>query len=179
MIDAAVTQKPVYNNDFDSKTDTGIRFQPFALKGCEILQEKGKGMFDRGFHFAGNVTPGWVSLACICDHCGHGFRLKSFHAGFSQVNYFYSDSGLETLTVSEYEPGCPGVRSEKIDRQGLADLEKKFPKAPDGSNYSYMNALRCPACAAPFIDFGSDLSMRAREYYGNVHMGRRAIPYRA
>jgi hypothetical protein len=71
---------------FQAGEARGIRFQPFFL--CEarkVEQEiKGHGLFRRGLHFSGTITPSNVSLACVCDVCAKSFRLQSFHAGFSE-----------------------------------------------------------------------------------------------
>jgi len=69
-----------------------IRFQPFFLpespgRPSELV---GRGLFYRGLHFSGTVTPANVSLMCVCDQCQKSFRLQSFHAGFSNVVYFYA-----------------------------------------------------------------------------------------
>ena len=72
--------------------DRGIRFEPIILDLASIDRPAtiGRGLFGRGVHLPGEVTPGNVSIACLCDQCAGSFRLQSFHAGFSNIGYFYS-----------------------------------------------------------------------------------------
>ena len=156
----------------------GIRFQPFVLPGSPIVGEtpRGQGLFERGLHFSGSVTPGNVLLSCECDACHRSFLIHSFHSGFSNVGYFYSNSGRYTLTVGDAVPGCPAALSVP-DPDKLAALEAALPKAPDGSRYQYLNPFRCPHCSAPYIDFETHPERRAGEYYGNYHLGSELIQY--
>jgi hypothetical protein len=98
---------------------TGVRFQPFFLSGATVSNTElaGKGLFRRGLHFSGSVTPGNILLSCECDKCRRSFLIRSYHAGFSNSGYFYSGSGKYTLTVSTMVPGSPGLsrrRSPKL-----------------------------------------------------------------
>ena len=120
QIDCVLSDAEKFNeSDFTNGEINGIRFQPFFITGGQIenAQMAGKGLFERGFHFSGRITPGNISLSCICDHCCKSFRIKSFHTGFSNVSYFYSESGLQTLVVSSYIEGAPPAI-------GNADFEK-------------------------------------------------------
>jgi hypothetical protein len=179
QIDCAVTSTEKYEQtDLKAGRASGIRFQPLLLAGARDSNATfvGRGLFFRGLHYAGTITPGNVSLACVCDHCLKTFRLQSFHAGFSQVGYFYSGSGAYTLTVSAFVPGSPPALG-KPDLALLALLEAKLPLAPDGSRFSYLNSLRCPHCYAAYIDFERFPEQRENEYYGNVFMGKETLRY--
>jgi hypothetical protein len=157
----------------------GIRFQPIILDVSRVAapETRGRGLIARGFHLPGEVTPSDVSEACICDDCGGSFRLHAFHAGFSDIAYFYSASGKFTLVVNGTEPGAPVPLSDP-DPVALAALEARLPPAPDGSRFSYLNALRCPHCKVPYIDFARHPEMRPKEYYGHTFFGHRAIEFR-
>lgn len=157
---------------------TGIRFQPFFLPGAPMSNDAlaGKGLFERGMHFSGNITPGNILLGCECDACHQGFTIRSYHAGFSNAGYFYSASGRFTLTVSTTVAGSPAPLSTPAPA-ALASLEQVLPLAPDGSRYAYLNPFRCPHCAAPYIDFQANPGLREREYYGNYFEGNELLNY--
>jgi hypothetical protein len=151
----------------------GLRLQPFFLPdiGTEGPDLRGRGLFDRGLHFSGTVTRGNVSLLCLCDACRTTFRLQSFHAGFSQLGYFYCGRGTHTLAVPSVVPGAPAALSTP-DPQLLAALEARLPPCAECSaGFAYLNPLRCPRCSEPFIDFSATPEMRPREYYGNLFYG--------
>jgi hypothetical protein len=169
QVDCVIGDSPTFDPDALRRGDaTGIRFQPFFLPGAGVSQSElvGKGLFHRGLHFSGQITPGNVLLSCECDFCHRSFLIRSYHAGFSQAAYFYSASGKYTLTVSTQVPGSPEALSTP-DAQALATLEQTLPTAPDGSRFGYLNPFRCPYCAAPYIDFAAHPGLREREYYGN------------
>lgn len=157
---------------------TGIRFQPFFLPGAAASNDGlvGKGLFNRGLHFSGTITPGNILLSCECDKCHRSFLVRSYHAGFSNSGYFYSDSGKSTLTVSAMVPGCP-VPLSAPDPQALFTLEQSLPLAPDGSRYSYLNPFRCPHCGEPYINFEANPGLRESEYYGNYLEGTELLRY--
>ncbi len=156
----------------------GIRFQPFFLTGGLYSNEmfRGRGLFRRGLHYRGTVSSGNLSLSCTCDDCRRSFRIRSFHAGFSSVAYFYSDSGKHTLTVSDSVPGAPPALSEP-DHGLMAQLEARLPLAPDGTRFRYLNPFRCPHCGAPYIDFAKHPEERIEEYCGNYFMGCHPMHY--
>lgn len=156
----------------------GIRFQPFFLGDARIAEEemRGRGLFPRGLHFPGQVTSGSVSLSCICDSCRESFRIWSFHAGFGNCGYMYSDSGLFTIVIPDHIQGSPPARG-KANMEEVACLEALLPNAPDGTSFRYRNPLRCPHCAYPYIDFERFPADRENEYYGNTFPGRPAITY--
>lgn len=157
---------------FSKGKATGIRFQPFFVSGAKVRHEDlyGKGLFARGLHFAGSITPGNTVLSCECDRCKRSFQIRSFHAGFSNSGYFYSDSGRYTIAVGDHVAGCPVAMGEP-DPLELEKLESTLPLAPDGTRYKYLNPFRCPHCDAPYIDFGAHPEERAGEYYGNFFVG--------
>lgn len=157
---------------------SGIRFQPFFLPGSTADAEalRGQGLFRRGLHFSGTVTPASVRLACECDQCRRSFQVQSFHAGFSGAGYMYSSSGAYTLIIDETVPGAPPALGQ-ADQDSLTRLEAALPPAPDGSRFSYLNPFRCPHCAAPYIDFAAHPEMRETEYYGNTLFGVSPIRY--
>lgn len=146
--------------------EVAVRFQPFFLAGAaEPPALEGRGLFARGLHFSGLVTPGNILLSCECDHCARTFLARSFHAGFSNAAYFYSGSGRYTLIVDGDVEGAP-IPLADPDPALLTALERRLPAAPDGTPFAYANAFRCPHCAAPFIDFAAHPQQRAGEYYG-------------
>lgn len=145
--------------------DTGIRFQPFSLAEAPAAPDlSGRGLFARGLHFGGPVTPGDILLSCECDVCGKAFIARSFHAGFADVAYFYSASGRYTLTVDAALEGAPAPLSEP-DPAAVSVLEARLPPAPDGTRFAYHNPFRCPHCNAPYIDFAAQPTQRPGEYY--------------
>ena len=111
-----------------------------------------------------------------CDRCKKSFQIRSYHAGFSNSGYFYSDSGKYTITVSDQVPGCPVPLSE-TNAADLAALEALLPQAPDGTYFRYLNPFRCPHCAAPYIDFEKNPKERLEEYYGNYFLGSELLHY--
>jgi hypothetical protein len=152
---------------------SGIRFQPFYLPECKSdpAELTGRGLFFRGFHFPGFVTPGNVSLLCVCDFCRKSFRVQSFHAGFSDLTYFYCDRGPHTLVASSYLPDAPPLLV-KADSESVRRFESRLPPcARCGGAFRYYNPFLCPHCLAPYIDFKRHPDMREMEYYGNHLFG--------
>ncbi len=177
--DCVITDSPTYDPEaFERGKATGIRFQPFFLTGAKIKNEVffGKGLFARGLHFRGTVTSANVILSCECDQCKKSFQIRSYHAGFSNAGYFYSDSGKYTITVNDYVPGCPLPFSEP-DAPDLAVLEAALPLAPDGTHFKYLNPFRCPHCSASYIDFEKNPKERPEEYYGNYFVNSELLHY--
>lgn len=168
LTDCIITQNEKFDANAFSNGANGIRFQPFFISGAKVDSNIfiGQGLFTRGLHFNGNVTNSRIALSGLCDYCNQSFLFHSYHAGFSNAGYFYSESGDYTLTVGDEVPGCPIPLSTPEPKE-LANLEKKLPKAPDGSRYLYKNPFRCPHCKKPYIDFEKFPNIRAGEYYGN------------
>jgi hypothetical protein len=176
MIDGIVSKSEKVPT-WKDKDYEGIRFQPFFLSNAndKNIQLIGKGLFDRGLHFAGTVTPATVRCVCICDYCKQSFSIQSFHAGFSEVQYFYSDNSRQTLVVpASTIPNMPTQLQEKVDNYTLPEIENKLPKCDDG-HFRYYNSFRCPHCLASFIDFEKNQAMRPKEYYGNTLLNQKTI----
>jgi hypothetical protein len=177
--DCVITDSQKFDPEaFVSGKATGIRFQPFFISGATVRNNElyGKGLFARGLHFSGSITSGNTILSCECDRCNRSFQIHSYHAGFSNAGYFYSDSGKYTLTVSDRVPGCPAALSAPNTTE-LAALEAALPLAPDGTHFKYSNPFRCPRCSAPYIDFEKNLKDRPGEYYGNYFVGSELLRY--
>jgi hypothetical protein len=91
--------------------DAGVRFLPWFLTGAaQVPDLKGKGLFARGLHFAGTVTPGNIVSACVCDACAAPFILRHLHAGFSKTQYFYCERGqrrLRSRSLTRHRPANP------------------------------------------------------------------------
>lgn len=146
----------------------GIRFQPFFLSDKEEENQKlkGLGMFDRGLHYVGLVTPSNVRLVCTCDECSKSFGVQFMHAGFAEVQYFYSSNSKETLIVpydNKLGP-VPHQTQKDFDENLLIEIESKLPTTIDGK-FEYYNAFKCPHCFADFINFRENKHLRPREYY--------------
>lgn len=172
MIDGIISKS---NRSCPTWKDTGyeaIRFHPFYLSDKKEENEKlvGLGLFSRGLHFAGTVTPSGVRAVCVCDRCMASFTLEHFHAGFSEVQYFYSEDGRETLTVPySAMADMPRQLQKGIDPKILEAVEAALPTPTFGKGrFRYYNMFPCPNCQAPFIDFATHKDIRSGEYYGNT-----------
>ncbi len=164
--DAVATAQPEYIAGAAIGDDEiGIRFQPFVLAGGPSIDLHGRGLFARGLHFSGRVTPGNILLSCECDRCARTFVARSFHAGFAESGYFYSESGRYTLTVDGAVDGAPVPPSDP-EPAAFAALEARLPAAPDGTRFAWRNSFRCPHCGAPYVDFIAHPQQRAGESYG-------------
>ena len=166
QVDCALTDSEVYDPEvFAEGKGQGVRFQPFC-----------QGLFWRGLHFSGTVTPGWVRLSCECDECSRSFQIQSFHAGFGNAGSMYSASGLYTIIIDGSEPGAPPALGE-ADPEATAELEGRLPLAPDGTRFGLWESFRCPHCGAPYIDYRAHPELRAAEYYGNYHIGMEPLRF--
>ena len=160
------------SSEFD-KNGEGIRFQPFFLSDKEEENQKlkGLGMFDRGLHYVGLVTPSNVRLVCTCDECSKSFGVEFIHAGFAEVQYFYSSNSKETLIVpydNKLGP-VPHQTQKDFDENLLIETESKLPTTVDGK-FEYYNAFKCPHCFADFINFRNNKELRQKEYYANYYI---------
>lgn len=144
-----------------------IRFQPLYLPQCpaDPADLVGKGFFFRGLQFQGTISPSNVSMGCICDVCRGSFRASCFHAGFSELQYFFCDRGPHTLAVSSYVDGVPPLL-EYVQPETVAPFEAMLPPCRCGGSFAYLNPFRCPHCGAAYIDFRTFPLLRAVEYYG-------------
>lgn len=155
------------SSEFD-KNGEGIRFQPFFLSDKEEENQKlkGLGLFNRGLHYMGLVTPSNVRLICTCDECSKSFGVEFIHAGFAEVQYFYSSNSKETLIVpydNKLGP-VPHQTQKDFDENLLIEIESKLPTTVDGK-FEYYNSFKCPHCFADFINFRENKHLRPREYY--------------
>jgi hypothetical protein len=159
--------------DFLAGDVQGLRLQPVLLPGLSVRGEspKGQGAFARGLHFPGIVTRSNVSLMCLCDECRRTFRLQPLHSGFAQTEYYYCGSGLHTLVVDD--PGLSRVSDGRLSMASpQSEVEDVLPRCRlCGAGFGYLNPLRCPGCACPYIDFAKYPGMRPGEYYGNTFFG--------
>jgi hypothetical protein len=148
-----------------------VRFQPWFLPGSRFGDETkvGQGLFSRGLHFSGIITPGTVATCCVCDRCARSFVLRQIHAGFSDCQYFYCERGLHTLLVYPSIEGMPFQL--QAPKHGLAFQEQLPPCQACGTHFYYYNPLRCPHCSAPYVDFAAYPEMRPNEYYAYYHLG--------
>ena len=154
---------------FEKGKAKGVRFQPFFLPPAAATNAElvGRGLFARGLHYPGVVTPGNVSLFCLCDNCHRSFRVQSFHAGFSNLVYLYCSHQPHTLVASSYLDDSPPLL-RAADPAALARFAAKLPPCDAcGGSFAWANPFRCPHCREPFIDFGRFPDERRREYYGN------------
>ena len=171
MIDGIISTDKNKYPEWQDKNYEAIRLQPFYLSDKEQENEKlkGSGLFQRGLHFSGTVTPGGVRAICICDSCKKSFTLQHFHAGFSEAQYFYSSDSKQTLMVPYGQiENMPTQLQETIDEKTLELVEQQLPKSTNGhGNFKYYNPFRCPHCCSTFIDFENNKNIRPNEYYGN------------
>lgn len=176
MIDGIISKNPEQPSDWKSEDYEAIRFQPFFLNSNEHENQKliGKGLFARGLHFSGTVTPTGVRTICVCDHCNESFTLQHFHAGFSESQYFYSSDSKQTLVIKYSQiPNMPTQLKGSISEQSLGEIEQQLPNPTIGSGtYKYFNSFRCPHFGELFIDFSGNQNARANEYYGYRHINQ-------
>jgi hypothetical protein len=172
MIDGIISGSKTGHPEWSDRDYEAIRFQPFYLsdKNDENAKLVGLGLFARGLHYAGTVTPTGVRCVCVCDNCNLSFTLQHFHAGFSEVQYFYSGDAKETLVVPYgVIDDMPKQLQQEVDPETLKRAETKLPDPVRGEGrFHYYNAFICPHCLAPFIDFDRNKKIRPGEYYGNT-----------
>jgi hypothetical protein len=172
MIDGIVSRNTSVFAKWTEEGYEAIRLQPFYLsdKDEENIKLKGTGLFSRGLHFSGTITPRGVRNVCICDSCNASFTIQHFHARFSEVQYFYSTDSKETLVVPyNMIKELPQQLQDNIDPSVLEMLEAKLPKPICGSGaFRYYNSFKCPYCSEAFIDFEKNKWLRPGEYYGNT-----------
>jgi hypothetical protein len=176
MIDGIISKSDTSFPKWTDQDYEAIRLQPFFLSNAydKNIELTGKGLFDRGLHFAGTVTPTNVRCVCICDYCKKSFSLQHFHAGFSELQYFYSTCSRETLLVPyDAISDMPTQIQTTVDPATLKEIESKLPKTSDG-DFRYFNSFKCPHCLSAFIDFEKYPEMRSKEYYGNSLINHKA-----
>ena len=171
MIDGIISKQKDTHPNWQDNDYEAIRLQPFFLSSANpALSESmvGKGVFERGLHYSGTVTPTTVRVICICDNCNKSFTVQHFHAGLSNSQYFYSDESKQTLIVSYGEiKNLPTQLQKTIDEEIIAEVEKELPKPTIGTgSYRYYNSFCCPHCLSPYVDFQKHKQIRPNEYYG-------------
>ncbi len=176
MIDGIISKS---NTNYSQWTDNdyeAVRFQPFYLldKNENNIALKGKGLFERGLHFTGTVTPRGVRNICVCDSCNLSFTIQHFHSGFSELQYFYSTDSKETLIVPYYAiENMPTQLQTTIEESKLEIIEEKLPKPSNAlGTFRYYNSFKCPHCLTAYIDFEKYREMRPKEYYGNTYINQ-------
>jgi hypothetical protein len=177
MIDGIISKTATSFAQWTDNDYEAVRFQPFYLsdKKENNIALKGKGLFERGLHFSGTITPKGVRNICICDSCNRSFTTEHFHSGFSELQYFYSTDSKETLTVSYGSiENLPTQLQSTIDNDTLEIIENKLPSPSNGfGKFRYYNSFKCPHCLAPYIDFENHKEIRSKEYYGNTHINQK------
>jgi hypothetical protein len=171
MIDGIISKQKHKHPDWQDDSFEAIRFQPFFLTTSDITTREqmiGKGVFERGLHYSGTITPTNVRVICICDKCDKSFTVQHYHAGFSESQYFYSDTSKQTLIVRYNEiKNIPRHLLKEIDEKDITELEAKLPNpTKEEGKYRYYNSFCCPHCLSPYIDFGKNSQLRTNEYYG-------------
>jgi len=176
MIDGIISKSNLEFRNWTDENYEAIRFQPFYLSNANDnnFHLKGKGLFERGLHYSGTITPTGVRNICVCDDCKKSFTIQHFHAGFSEVQYFYSSDSSETLTVSYGEiENLPVQLQENIDLIQLKIVERELSEMSNTEQpFRYYNSFMCPHCLAPFIDFENNKAIRPKEYYGNTYINK-------
>lgn len=172
MIDGVISRQHDRHPHWEEESYEGIRLQPFFLSTVDprlAQQLTGKGLFERGLHYSGLVTPATVRVICLCDTCNKSFTIQHFHGGFSESQYFYSDDSKQTLIVQYSEiKNAPTHLQREISQTLIEQMEAELPKPTKGTgSYRYYNSFRCPHCVSPYIDFQTNKEIRPGEYYGN------------
>lgn len=170
QMDSILSEAKVTTYKLREEFREGIRFQPFFIpfSGENNNKLKGLGLLTRGLHFPARVTPGSIRLCYICDYCAKSFTVRTFHAGFSDVEYFYSNDSAETLVLPfDQLKYVPPHTDKKIDIEKLKVMEEYLPYPKFGKGkFKYFNSFKCPYCLKPYIDFESHPEIRPHEYYG-------------
>lgn len=180
MIDGIISNQQDSAKNWDDTDYEAIRLQPFFLISSDHLNFNliGKGLFERGLHYSGIITPSGVRNICICDFCEKNFTLQHCHAGFSEVQYFYSSNSKKTLLVKYGElEGLPAQLQKDINEESLAKLEATISTLYTDA-FKYYNSLNCPHCGKPFINFNQNKSMRPNEYYANKFINEEFIYFK-
>jgi hypothetical protein len=171
MIDGIISKQEDKHWNWQDSDYEAIRLQPFFLTTSDPSTKYrtiGKGVFERGLHYSGTVTPTTVRVICICDNCDQSFTVQHFHAGFSESQYFYSADSKKTLIVPyDAIKNIPTQLQKEVDEKTIAEVEAELMKLTNGTeNYRYYNSFRCPYCLNPYINFQANKEIRPTEYYG-------------
>lgn len=143
------------------------RFQPLTIgeKNGIDPDHKGESMVQRGLHYAGYATSHNVYLSCICDECFQPFCLDPRFGGFADLLYFYSEDGLETLWMSFWGT----VKEKDLTKEGVEEMDRQVAEMGQPGNFRFLNALRCPHCRAPYIDYVKHPEARILDLHGHEH----------
>lgn len=166
---------------YDKDNDEGIRFQPFFLSDRSNINEqlKRQGTFARGLHYSGLISSGNIRLVCICDVCKESFSLDFIHAGFSELQYFYSENSKDILFVRYGEiENIPTQLQDGVNEMLLSEIESQLPMGEYGS-FKYYNGLNCPKCNSVYIDFQNHKELRSVEYYAHYHLNTTPVYFNA
>jgi hypothetical protein len=149
------------------------------------LPPSGGGLFERGLAIQGIVNPGTVRYSVQCEDCFGGFTFRAYHAGMSEIEYFYCDKSSQPLAISIYDPLMdfkrPGVGSKPDEftpadiasaRERIRQIEARLIKSDAGGDFQWLAPFRCPHCSHPLIDFRNNLFRKAWEYYVCCHKGQ-------
>lgn len=179
MIDGVISKSGTSFPKWTDQDFEAVRFQPFFLSNANEKNKQlaGKGLFDRGLHFSGTVTPARLRCVCVCDNCLQSFSLQHFHTGFAEMQYFYSTNSKETLLVPYSAiANIPAPLQKIIDLAALKEAERFLPTSSDG-HFRYFNSFKCPHCLTKFIDFEKFPEMRPKEYYGNTLLNQKPVQW--
>ncbi|PJJ84128.1 hypothetical protein [Mucilaginibacter auburnensis] len=174
VIDGVISDNDVVHAKWTDDNYEAIRLQPFYLSDKNEYNNKlvGKGLFQRGLHFSGTITPRGVRCVCLCDSCNETFTIQHIHAGFSEMHYFYSANSKETLMLP-YSAMPKVLAQNNINIEELESIESKLPNSYDGK-FKYFNSFKCPHCLANYIDFEKHREIRQGEYYANTYINETA-----
>ena len=178
MIDGIISKNDKTVPEWSHEDYEAVRLQPFYLSNVEVYNIAliGKGLVKRGLHYSGTITPSGVRNICICDECRQSFTLQHFHAGFSELQYFYSTNSKQTLVVPYgFINDMPTQLQKEIDADKIEKTEKAFPGSNGDGKFRYYNSFKCPHCFAPYINFEKYKEIRPNEYYGNLLINQKAI----
>ena len=177
MIDGIISKSDTNFSQWTDNDYEAVRFQPFYLsdKNDNNNTLKGKGLFERGLHFSGTITPSGVRNICLCDSCNLSFTIQHFHSGFSELQYVYSTDSTETLVVPYGAiENLPTQLQETIDSKTIGIIESKLPKPSNNiGTFNYYNSFKCPYCLTSYIDFEKHKEIRPKEYYGNTYINQK------
>lgn len=168
--------------------EEGYRFDPTSLEpkptqGRPNL-DAGLSLFERGFAQPGTITPGNIRMITLCGGCSEEFKFRTYHAGFSDIFYYYCDSCPNVVSVSHNEDLVyekmkkinkvitPPARYDDFTTDEVAenvDLHNEITSllrpCPCGGSFALFNPPTCPHCGTPYIDFREDIFRKINEYY--------------
>lgn len=166
------------------------RFDPIPLRDAAgnvavSAAPSGATVVERGFASASKAPPANVRIVSACDACSKSFSMRILHAGHVASDFFYCEKCPGVTSVALTDPRSTGFwKGIETKRLDLLDDPKSTPENVVKDNLTVYSAfeaalapcrcggakrflanLRCPHCAAPYIDFGGDLWKRLSEVY--------------